>query len=61
MYRDGIGNGVKRTTVISYTGEEKRKDYGVAFKRDGRKGYCVMEWGKYDENGQLVALTEEEI
>lgn len=63
MYRNGIGNGVKCSTIIHYTGDEKRKDYGVAYGRDGRKGYCVMEWGKYvEENGErhLVPLTEEE-
>ena len=63
MYKDGIGAGVKCSTVIAYTGEEKRNGYGVAYKREGKKGYCVMEWGKYvEENGDryLVPLTQEE-
>ena len=64
MYKDGIGNGVKCKTVIAYTGIQKRNDYGVAYGRDGKKGYCVMEWGKYvEENGEryLVPLTEEQV
>ena len=63
MYRNGIGSGVKCSTVIAYTGREKRDDYEVAYGRDGRRGYCVMEWGKYvekDGDRYLVPLTEEQ-
>ena len=49
MYRDGVGNGGQCSTVVSYTGMEKRDGYGVSFGREGKKGYCVMEWGKYVE------------
>ena len=63
MYKNGIGAGVKCSTIVAYTGREKRDGYGVAYGREGKKGYCVMQWGKYiEENGNryLVPLTEEQ-
>ena len=59
MFRDKL-TPLSESSTVNYAGVSKRNKYGKNYVTVGTKGRSIYAWGKYNENGEIIPLTEEE-